>query len=250
MNPAILILLTTLAAIGPLTDEQRLRLETARDGGDHREEAFMALIENAGEWSEGPIEEPVRLNPDFETMLGSTEEYRGELCRIAGVIQQQSGLGRPYDEAREWFVRDATGRPILVFVAGLADEEAGDFVDGRRVAIYARFYKRVDAVAQDGRLRSYPAFVGALPSLATGMGSKAGSSGTMLRAVIVLLSAVGAVFVIVLVMSRRVQSRRKVLAPLPGRFELRDSVEGEPLPDDPVKALAELKSRAERGRVD
>ena len=225
-----------LGAIPPLTDDQRVRLETAYDGRDHQEAAFVALLENARRWTGGLGEAPVRLHPDLEAMLGEPQAYRGELCRIAGRLEQQARLPIPYQGVTEWFVRDEAGRPILVYVDGLALDHP--VREGRQVTIIARFYKRIDGVGRDGEPHRYPAFVGALPSfVAAGEGSW-----LVLWAVAVPVGIMFLIFLILVVLARSRDRRR----PHPVRSGSAATVEAwEPLPDDPAEALAELRRRAE-----
>jgi len=246
MNAPGLLMIIVLAAIPPLAEDQRVRLETAYDGRDHREEAFVALVENVETWTEGLADAPVRLSPDFDAMLASPDEYRGELCRVIGVLQQRTRLARPHDRAWEWFIRDDSGRAIMVYVVGLTAEDETAFADGRRVAIVARFYKRVDATARDGRTHSYPALVGAFPRLA----GSAASGGADLRGLftlaIVLLALAVAVVVLLVVLARRQRAGARTHRPSIHADDKDGEVDaGGPLPDDPAEALAELKRRAE-----
>ena len=239
-----LLLSLLLAAIPPLTEGQRTRLATAHDGRDHREEAFAALLENAGTWTDGPGEAPVRLQPDIDVMIASPGAYRGDLCRLVGVIQQRTRLARPWEEAREWFVRDDDGRPIIVYITGLTDEQP--FEDGRRIVVCARFYKRIDAVARDGRERRYAAFVGAHPGLAhASAGAGWSISGVFALAILVLIGLVAVI--IALVWLARRQGKRRLGARSLRVLEADEPAVdgGGPLPDDSAEALAELKRRAE-----
>ncbi len=241
-----LLLWFALATIPPLTEDQRVRLDTAYDGRDHQEEAFVALIENASGWTSGLGDVPVRLKPDIDAMVASPDVYRGELCRIAGVIQQRTRLERPHDQVWEWFVRDDDGRPILVYVVGLTAEDESLFDDGDQVGLIGRFYKRVDADARDGRTRSYPAFVTAVEQIGrAGLDGGADMKGLFTLAAVVLIAA-GVLVVLLVVVARRQRggSRpRRASGVVDGQAAEVD--EGGSLPDDPAEALAELKRRAE-----
>ena len=245
MNAAAALLILLLTAIPPLTEGQRTRQATAFDGRDHREEAFAALLENARAWPEGVGDAAVRLNPDIRIMISSPDNYRGDLCRIVGVIQQHTPLQRPWEGVSEWFVRDDAGRPIIVYITGLTGGEDA-FRDGRRVIVYARFYKRIDAEARDGQVHRYAAFVGAHPRLMDvsprGFG---GFSGVFALAILVIVG-LAVVLIALLVLARRQGSRRiaaRRFRPLDADASAVD--DGGPLPDDSADALAELKRRAE-----
>ncbi len=234
------------AAVSSLTEPERVALATAHDGRDHQEEAFAALLANARRWTPGPGDEPVRLEPDLDSLLADPDAHRGALCRITGALQQHTRLSRPFETAEEWFIRDETGRPILVYVAALPASHG--WRDGDRVEILARFYKRVDARARDGTMRSYPGFVGALPQR-PGPGSSGGAGAAAWSRLWLVAAPVGlmlAAFFILVVYVRRVRERARP-RPAWAAEELLDR--GEPLPDDPAEALAEMRRRAEAARA-
>lgn len=239
MNPAGIILGIALVAIPPLTEDQRVRLATAFDGRDHQEAAFVALVENARIWTTGIGDAPVRLHPNLETMLNNPDPYRGTLCRITGRIQQQTPLSAPYEGVTEWFVRDDSGRPILVYVVDHESNPA--FTDGQAVIVHGRFYKRVDEISRDGVSRRYPAFVGALPS-------RPGSADAALGGMVVVIIPVAVLLVVFLVLMlyvRRNRAERPRRRPV---FDERYEVDGSlGLPDDPVEALSEMRRRGEAG---
>jgi hypothetical protein len=170
-------------------------------------------------------------------MIAFPDVHRGELCRLTGVLQQQAGLREPFESASEWFLRDEAGRPVLVYVEGLGEQ---DFEDGTPVVLLARFYKRVDAVARDGVRRSYPAFVGAFPERAPR--PAAADPWSRLWVVALPVAVMMAVFAALLVYGRRVRGGHTRRVARPGEEAL-DRVEG--LPDDPAEALVELRRRAE-----
>jgi hypothetical protein len=237
MSPAGLILCVACAAIPPLTDAERSRLGTAVDGRDARDEAFAALVENVGRWPPGVGDDP-QPDPDLERILAEPDTYRGRPYRVAGIIQQQTPLAYPYDDISEWVVRDGAGRPIIVFVCGHAGEPPNrGFREGRPVVIPVLFYKRVDAVALDGRLHRYPAFVGAYPR-----SGAAGAGWGRLWAVTVPVAVMLVVFLLLLLYARRGQGPMRARAAAAGPWTERGD---EHLPEDPAEALAELRRRAE-----
>ncbi len=241
MSWAGVILGIALAAIEPLTEDQRVRLATAFDGRDHQEAAFVALVENVRLWTPGVGDAPIRLQPDLTAMLADPEAYRGSLCQIAGRVQQQTPLSALYEGVTEWFVRDESGRAILVYVVG----REGDSIisDGQAVVLHARFYKRVDAIARDGVSRSYPAFVGALPRRPVAAEAALGGVLVVVIPVAVLL----VIFLLLMLYVRRNRAERRLRLPMIGE---RPEVDESPaLPDDPVDALNEMRRRAEAGNT-
>ncbi len=239
MNPAVIILGIALVAIPPLTEDQRVRLATAFDGRDHQEAAFVALVENARAWTAGIGDAPIRLHPNLAAMLNDPEAYRGTLCQITGRVQQQTPLTALYEGVTEWFVRDDSGRPILVYVVKHEGDPA--IVDGQAVILYGRYYKRVDEIARDGVSRSYPAFVGALPR-------QPGSADAALGGLVVLVIPVAVLLVVFLVLMlyvRRNRAERRARRTVSDeRCEVDESLG---LPDDPVEALSEMRRRGEAG---
>ncbi|MHC4210953.1 MAG: hypothetical protein ACYTE6_02440 [Planctomycetota bacterium] len=235
MSPAALILCVAWAAIPPLTDAQSTRLGTAADGRDDPDDAFAALVEHVARWTPGAGDAALRSEADLDLILAEPSAYRGELYRVAGSIQQQAPLPYPYEDVSEWVVRDGAGRPILVYVCGLAPDHG--FRVGRPVVIPGRFYKRVDAVALDGRLRRYPAFVGAFPRPGAGREGWA-----RLWTVTIPVAVMLTVFLLLLLYARRGRGPMRARAAGAGPWTEQGS---ESLPEDPAEALAELRRRAE-----
>ena len=224
------ILLALLAAVEPLTPDEQQRLAAATDGTDHLDDAFEALLANVRRWTPGLGDAPVRLHPDLEAMGSDPVAFRGDLCRLEGRLEQLRLL-ETHSGVQEWFVRDGQGRPALVFVVGAqASLEAG-----QRITVLGRFYKRLEAVARDGRRRGYPAFVGAAaPPQAPG----AAAWGAMIPVLVPVL-VMFVVFLGLLVYARRGRAARR--PPVEGVL----GGEGEQLPGDTADALAELRRRAD-----
>ena len=238
MFPFEFVLGLVLVAVPPLTEGESARLAAAVDGRDERDEAFEALLDNVRRWTPGVAAAAVRLRPDLEGMLADPGAYRGALCRLTGTIRQQTTLPPPHDSVAEWFIRDDAGRPILLYMHGPAARQG--FNNGQPVVVLARFYKRVDATAVDGRLHRYPAFVGAFPQrVRTGDATWA-----RLWAVTLPVAVMLGVFLLLLVYARRGQGpMRARVRPADQRSE----AEEEPLPAEAAEALAELRRRAEAG---
>ena len=256
--PIAAILLLALGTVAPLTDDQKSRLDAAADGGDYREDAFAALLENVGAWTPGLGDAPVRLSTDVALLLADPAAYRGALFRLSGTIQQHSWLEPPHAAVAEWFVRNGAGRPMLVYVYGMPREHS--FRPGQRVMLPGRFYKRVDDTARDGRVHQYAAFVAAFPRrVEAGAGGGAGVAAGMGRLWIVAVPVVVMLVVFVALMvhvqrggrSGRTGHRFGAAAVLPASrahpvppAPPAPGTEA-PLPEDPTEALAELRRRAE-----
>lgn len=231
------------AAVPPLTDEQAARLATARDGRDHQEEAFFALLENVRQWDGTVGDTPVRLQANIAQLVDDPDAFRGEVVRIAGRLEQRAALKGQYAGVEEWFVRIDSGEPVIVFVVDL-EGGAERWQEGRHVEVFGRFYKRVDAVDRQGQLRQYAAFVGAWP-----LAIRPATTREMVQLWVVAVPVVAllAAFVLLLIFVRRQgRSGQQVRGPAVETGLLEVNTEGD-LPDDPAEALAELRRRASSG---
>ncbi len=224
------LLTLVLFAVPPLSESEQARLASAVDDLDGPDDALAALLEHCSRWTGGPGDAPIRLEPDLQRMLDDPAAYRGALCRLRGRVQQQTPLQAPHAGALEWIVRDADGRPILVYLP-----EDPKLTDGTAIEIDARFYKRVRATARDGVTRVYPAFVGSKP--VTMPIATTGAPLTVIVPVIVMFM----VFLALLVYARRGGRRPARGWRVAGPVD--EAVEN--LPADPAEALEELRRRAE-----
>lgn len=247
-------------AAPPLTEQQRLDLETATDGSDHREQAFYALVESIRAWppqldptTDG---DPVHLSFDATALITRPQDFRGDLFRVEGELLQQSALAPPYEDVSEWFVRDArSGQPVMVYVV-LANGTPA-FAERQRVQADGRFYKSVRFTARDGQTRDYPAFVArapesvrfvAAPASQPGGTSTANAGVDRLWIIGGLVAALLIAFAFIRVWAGRLR-RAQTQQPSRLRTSWRDAEAGEVddpsgLPDDPIEAMKELKRRA------
>lgn len=262
-----------VAATTPLTEEQRIAIETARDGYDQREQAFAMLLENARSWTPGnqipgsqtpgsqtpesqtpgmeTQGEAVLARPDDAAVVERPDEFRGRLFELEGVIQQQMRLANPEEGVMEWFIRTDNGVPLVIYM----DEKAlGEpWRDGQRVRMLARFYKVIELTARDGVARQYSAFVGGFPAAISphppsppppeGRGSAVTSRPpTSFRGLVTVLLIMIVIFVIAALVAR---SKRRPTRD--GRIAINGPGvdEAGSLPDDPAQALAELRRRSE-----
>jgi hypothetical protein len=247
MNLVLLAVALWIAAgsIPPLSPSQRDTLRLAIDGDPTFDAAFEALLENANQWSAGEGDAPVRLHPDLDAMQANPDLFRGDLCRIEGRLEQQSRLPPPHQLVAEWFVRDAAGKPAVVYVTGV--DSGGALVDGRHVRLTARFFKRVSFTARDGMVRSYPAFVGAASGVLEPVAAEPPPipSAASMWWLIVPVFTMASVFGGLLLYARSRRPRGHRAAERVRRDDGAGNLdETAPLPEDPAEALAELKRRA------
>jgi hypothetical protein len=245
----IQLVLVLAAAVTPLSETERIVIETARDDRTHEEEAFAVLLTHVAQWAPAAGsevgDEPIRLAPDYAAMIEAPQAYRGELCRIEGRIEQRTGLGGPFAGSDEWFIRTADGTPVIVYLP--VDDAMKQRRDGERVAIDARFYKRMTLEARDGTERQYAAFVGARPwVVATQTGNPLNGLWVLGGLVALLL----VVFTVLFAVVRRGGARRAWRGLGGSLGGSADDVDGADaaLPADPAEALAELKRRTEAAR--
>lgn len=231
--------------VPPLSEAQQARLSGAVDGADHREDAFLALIENVRDWDGGRGDTHIRLQIDIQSLLSNPSAMRGEMFRVSGVLQQQTPLAPPYESVSEWFLRLPDGKPAIVYIVGNAME----LRIGGAVEVDARFYKRADFVARDGRRHAYAAFVGAHPRVTAVSNQPAAGKAASYERVSLIAIAVASlmlVFVAIRAYIRRQQkaaTRATRLLSTPTGPGVVD--EAADLPDDPAAALAELRRRAQ-----
>jgi len=238
-----------IAVVPPLTASQHDRLNRAIDGRDQLDDAFFALLENVQQWNGDVGDAPIRLRPDYAALLADPARYRGDLCRLLGRIQQQTRLPPPNESVWEWFIRGDDRQPVLIYVAGLNSDQA--YRDGQLIEIDARFCKRIDAIAMDGRQHSYSAFIGAFPRTineAAAAPSLPPGQSDHLWIVSIPVGAMFIIFIGLLLYARR-GTRQTLIGSRPkmalGTLADRDRLDSEDaLPDDPAAALAELKRRA------
>lgn len=230
------------AGIPPLSDQHKQEVAQAIDDHDHREQAFLALIEHVQGWpANGEIgDAAIRVRPDLDGMMADPDRYRGDLCRVAGRVEQITPLPPPYERAAEWFVRDSSQRPFIVYVIDRA--RADSIQAGQHVEVVARFYKVVEFMARDGQARRYAAFVGAHPRIIAG--SKPGGPTNHVPRLWMIAGPVAAMLIIfvslrLFMRKQHRQSRAHRLA-----FALPPMDEPADLPDDPADALAELRRRS------
>lgn len=142
------------SSLPPIPEDLRTALDAVSEGGDHNETAFALLVADVRAWPSelaGP-----HAAPDWSALLAGGDAPRGEGLRVEGRLVQRSPLEERWSGVKEWFLRDGGGRAICAFVV---DPPAG-IREGARLALDARWYKRIDAVARDGTERGYPAVVG------------------------------------------------------------------------------------------
>jgi hypothetical protein len=243
------VLLLMFASLPPLSDAQTQRLSHAVDGNDHREDAFLALIENARahETASATVESPATIS-DWSTFANDPAKFRGQLFHIEGQLEQSARLAPPYEDVQEWFVRNNQGTPIIVYLCG------AERITSRRptVSMNARFYKQITFTARDGKQRSYPAFVGAQPQIIIAKTQPASSTSPALSQLWFIAGPVAAMLVVFIVLRIGVGRRKSghaISARPRGRLrEDDDDSAAADLPTDAVEALAELKRRAHHSR--
>jgi len=227
-----------LAMVVPLTDAERIAIDTARDDRSHEEEAFAVLLTHAASWTDGLGDQPIRLTPDLGAMIADPAQYRGALCRLEGRLEQRTGLGGAFAGADEWFIRTSDGTPIVVYLP--VDDTMKLLRDGQHIAINARFYKRMQFEGRDGQQHAYAAFVGARPWL-----TEAPNPWRHLWVLGALVMVLLVTFVVLFAIVRRGGSAQRDGS----RFLHDDALpeaedaSGAPLPADPAEALEELQRR-------
>ncbi|MHB1155570.1 MAG: hypothetical protein ACYC26_01895 [Phycisphaerales bacterium] len=267
MNWLVLIPCLVLAALPPLTDDQREMLATTPDLTVSYDQAGLyALLANAKSWSADPAanEAGSRL-PDYAAIRENPAQWRGESCLIEGTLVARIDFGPlariDYDNVQSWAVRTPgtdghNGGIIIVFLTDPPPVEWG-ITRGRNTApltqdMKLRLVARFFTVLQQANLKddpsAYPVFVGRSAAFVE---PPAGSSGIGYRPllIITLIFAMIVGYVIVLVVRfRRGRETRRAKREQPvesSRRKRKPVVLRDDLPDDPAKAMDVLENENE-----
>ncbi len=251
---AITLPSSATADIPDLTAEQTIELNSTIDGRDHQDAGFYALIENARQWGSELGDAPVRLHPDIAAIAADPAAYRGELCRVAGRLEQVSPLDPPADDFVGLFIRpapevgasaDEVPRALLAFVP--ASRLVGS--PGDEVEVIARLYKLARYESREGTSIDYPAFVGAFITVQSDSRSSGIANGDNFLAIIAgVLGLMLIVFAVLMIRVRALRKRDRA-ARSRGPVHVRRS-EREPLdeptelPADPAEAMAVLRDKS------
>ena len=236
------------AAVPPLTASEQLRLETAIDGVDRRDEAFAALVEHVRGWpviDQAALDSlPLRRRVDGAAMEEQPQAMRGDLVLLDGTLAQRTDLPRPWQGVDEWFVRDDFGETVIALVDGPLDATQPN--PGDRVRVLGRLYKPITQTSRDGVDRTWPALVGVRLQAAPEVGTSGGRLVVVLAGVVLLGALAWAV------LRRRVQDGghgdvAEALAAIRPDADEEEVDEG-PLPGDPAEALAEMRARQGNGK--
>ena len=222
----------------PIEESDASRLVFAVDGRDSLDDGFAVLVENSKGWVAG-ISGETRLVPTavFLELAMEPAKYRGQEMAISGVIEQQMDSPPPWEFVGEWFVRDSSGTPFVLYVVGETELAAKANIVAR-----ARFYKRVDLTGRDGQVRSFATFVTSSKAV------KSASLGTIIPHPLLLVPVVVVGAMVVFLLSRKKPSHRLHVRDVSMHIdEMIDSADDTMmhLPDDPADALALLHESAE-----
>ena len=239
--PGLLLLITVLQCVPPLDTDERALLATAVDGEDHREPAWVSLVEHVARWTRW--QGLGQSLPGYDEIEKDPDTWRGELFILSGTLLDHHVLERPYDIAEEWWLRDAAGEPILVYVVQPGYRPPV----GEETMCRARYYKQVGATARDVVHRFYPAFVGRsfrLPGSV--MGYRQGTHPGFY-----FYPLVGLLLLFYILLRKRLRrSLVRSVSPLRRTGHDQPLDERDDLPEDPAEALRVLKRQAKHDADD
>jgi len=259
MGPLLAILL--LLAVPPLTEQQQLQLDTARDGQPGWDEAALyPLLANVVSWSPG--DESGATIPDYDALHRDPAKYRGQFFLVEGILGGAPQLmrhrfARPGDwekNSQQWPILISRNPDEVVIILMLDPMPAKQLPTrgGAKVRVAARFFKTWNVVDRDNIPTDYLFFVGRSAKVeagATAITATGGGSSVTARAWVafLILFALGAIWYAV----RRATKLSLKGRPLKSkRGLLRDHVPEEPeeaqpgeLPKDPAAALEALEQR-------
>ena len=234
----LVLMLTVVVGIAPLSEGQRRQLATTTDGATVDGAGLYALLADVAVW---PVPEglsginaagvegglpPGVARPDWPALLGEPGAFRGDLFLVEGRYggrQRRMELVRPgaWGEAlTEWgVVADVAGGragggaggdgvvAVVLFVdpGGAMRPPAGG--EGARVRAVGRFYKIWEDHDATGAERRYPVFVARRAEVARAGSGGAGGAGGTGGAATVLFAAVLAGAVLLFMVRRMGRGR-------------------------------------------
>lgn len=264
----VMLAWTSLAGLPPLTEPQRVQLDTADDADRGWDlPALYPLLDNAASWDLDPAAlVPGSIVLDTEAVLRQPGPHRGRVMIVEGRLAEARELkllrpGRWGETVMRWVVQVDPQRDEVVVV--LLTHPPPRPPLGARVRMPARFYKLWPSRTIDGEPITYITLVGhGAAVLDAGPSAPAdaarGSGGGSVGLLLLLSLVVAGVFVFML---RRMMRLSLTPAPLPSqvrrqqaaaaarlaRTSAPDDPPGNghepPLPDNPEDALAELERR-------
>ena len=213
------------------------RLSYALDGRDSLDDGFAVLVEHVRQWDwQAPLEDGMELQVNLAEIVSDPVAFRGSAMFVSGEIEQQSTVPS-WNRVEEWFVRDATGTPFVLYVVG--DTQLSN---RSSIMAYARFYKTMALTGRDGRDRSFPAFVTSGQAVV----ARHESDAIPLPLILIPIITLGAMVVFLLGRNRAGTSLRIRELPIHPEDVLRAAEDAATdLPDDPAEALAVLHECAE-----
>ena len=228
----MMLLAVLLLMVPPLSEGQQSLVDSVRDG--ETDPVLIMLLDHIRSW-------PAELSPgdpELSPLPGSDQQDApssiGRAIMFKGRLEQRSTILVDGREVIELAVRDPDGLPVLVYTdPGMLPPE------GRSVTIVGRTFGPVEALSNDGLVRTYPTVVGRV--LATPVATSSNLFG-----LVVALATLLALIMFWLIRARvsRITddhgSRRPQLAH--GIASDDDS-----LPGDPAEALERLDHRHEPG---
>ncbi|MDP7008378.1 MAG: hypothetical protein QGI78_02300 [Phycisphaerales bacterium] len=219
----------------PLDGADQERLSCTVDGRDSLDEGFAALVENCRGWEQSNTN--VFDDIALEKLIANPTLHRGVETSVSGIVEQRSTLPPPWDSVEEWFVRDFTGVPLVLFVVGETQFDSKIQMKAR-----ARFYKTMQLTGRDGKTRTFAAFVTSIEAVK----SIAFERTFFTPLVFVPVVCVGGVVVFLL---NRTKSKRptrvRTIQLHANEVILAAEEAATDLPDDPAEALALMHESAE-----
>ena len=240
MVPMHIFLLFCLfgATFPPIDESEASRLSYVVDGRDSLGDGFVVLVENARAWKqESTTQKGIAEPADLSEIVANPAAYRGVEMHVIGVVEQPSAVDPPWNDVQEWFVRDETGSPFVLYVVGPSKVQSM-----AKISAVARYYKTINLTGRDGKVRTYATFVTSSEAIERHQPLSEISELMLL----IPLIAIGGL--VVFLLSRKKKSRIPRLRERSLHVEdvicAAQAVATE-LPDDPAQALALLHESAE-----
>ena len=226
----MMLLAVLLLLVPPLSDGQQSLMDSVRNG--QTDPVLLMLLDHVRTW-------PAEMSPDDPALspLSSTgqQDVPGAIGRaiiLNGRLEQRSTIRVDGREVIELAVRDPAGTPVLVYTdPGTLPSE------GRPVTIIGRTLGTVEALSNDGLVRTYPTVVGRVLSVPAAASSNLSG----------LVVALATLLVLVLFWLIRARVARITDDHGSRRSQLAHGIaaDDDSLPGDPAEALGRLDRRHE-----
>lgn len=245
------ILVAVIQGVPPLTDADRVQLDTAADFKPGIDEAALyPLLQNAAQWSAS--DQAGAMVPDYSAIFKSPADHRGQLFLIEGVFAGIPRAGSlkitrltrpgPWDDRIEQWVIVTDQQQDQVAVVYLVDPPPAPRT-GAKIRLAARFFKALSDTDQAGRPTDYLTFVGKTAVVQQPPPESGTTPGASLVVILLIFLVAAWVFLRRTIANKPLKTTRRRENAKRTPTEPGDEPVDNDLPEDPVEALSVLNER-------